>query len=122
MMVFFSLPENHPILNGLVQRGPITGKNGLDLAYVVENDAVDGLMAEPNRFNAEARRFNFESISLNDKPISINGEAWRVIVQARSINGEAIYLTAEALRLNTDTQRLKADDLGGGWVASRADN
>ena len=23
MMVFFSLPENHPILNGLVQRGPI---------------------------------------------------------------------------------------------------
>ncbi len=24
-MVFLSLPENHPILNGLVQRGPITG-------------------------------------------------------------------------------------------------
>ncbi len=27
MMVFFSLPENHPILNGLVQRGPITPIN-----------------------------------------------------------------------------------------------
>jgi hypothetical protein len=26
MMVFLSLPENHPILNGLVQRGPIRAK------------------------------------------------------------------------------------------------
>ena len=37
MMVFLSLPENHPILNGLVQRVPITNNATLTVQPFVFN-------------------------------------------------------------------------------------
>ena len=44
MMVFLSLPENHPTLNGLVHRGPINYFNPTPNSRNVEFDPKQNLM------------------------------------------------------------------------------